>query len=132
RAAPLHDVGKIAIPDAILRKEGRLTDEEFAVMRQHTVVGARILGGGRSDLMAVAESIALSHHERWDGSGYPDGLRGEEIPMHARIVAIADVYDAVTTPRHYRSPWSPEVAIREITRAAGTHFDPAVASVFVE
>ncbi len=132
RAAPLHDVGKIATPDAILRKEGQLTPEEFEIMRQHTIVGARILGGGRSDLMAVAETIAHAHHERWDGTGYPRGLIGEDIPIHARIVAIADVFDAVTTPRQYRTPCAPEIAVREIARGAGTHFDPAVAATFVE
>jgi HD-GYP domain-containing protein (c-di-GMP phosphodiesterase class II) len=132
KAAPLHDVGKIAIPDVILRKEGKLTDEEFDVMRQHTVVGARILAGGQSELMALAETIARSHHERWDGRGYPEGTEGREIPVHARIVSIADVFDAVTTPRLYRAPWSEARAVREIEAGAGTQFDPEIAGAFLE
>jgi len=130
RAAPLHDVGKIAIPDAILLKPGRLTEEEFAVMKGHTTVGARILSGGRSDLMATAESIALAHHERWDGRGYPEGIAGERIPIAARLVAVVDVYDALTNARHYRGEWSAERALIEIEAGAGSHFDPMLASEF--
>jgi putative two-component system response regulator len=132
KAAPLHDVGKIAIPDAILRKEGKLTAEEFDVMRQHTVVGARILAGGRSELMAVAETIARAHHERWDGKGYPEGRAGREIPVHARIVSIADVFDAVTTPRQYRTPWTEARAVQEIEAGAGTQFDPEITGAFLQ
>jgi putative two-component system response regulator len=131
RAAPLHDVGKIAIPDSILMKPGRLSDEEFAVMRRHTTLGGQILSGGRSPLMALAESIALRHHERWDGGGYPGGLAGESIPVAARVVAIADVFDALTNPRQYRAAWPPSLAVREIQKSAGSHFDPRLAQVFV-
>ncbi len=131
RAAPLHDVGKIAIPDAILLKPGRLSEEEFAVMRSHTTVGARILGGGGSDLMAMAESIALAHHERWDGRGYPNGICGDAIPAAARIVSIVDVYDALTTTRLYRSAWPPARALEEIRSGAGASFDPELVFAFV-
>lgn len=132
RAAPLHDIGKLAIPDAILLKPGRLTDEEFAVMRRHPTLGARILGDGRSELMIAAQTIARSHHERWDGSGYPCGLRGGEIPLSARIVAIADAFDAITTPRHYREAWPVDAALQEIRTGAGRHFDPELAQAFVD
>lgn len=131
RAAPLHDVGKIAIPDAILLKSGKLTDDEFSVMRRHTLFGAEILAGGKSELMATAEAIARSHHERWDGSGYPVGLAAENIPLPARIVAIVDVFDALTTPRHYRQAWTRERAIEEIQRGAGCHFDPQLVRAFL-
>lgn len=130
RAAPLHDVGKIAIPDSILTKPGRLTEEEFSVMRSHTTIGAKILAGGRSELMVAAEAIARAHHERWDGHGYPDGLAGDAIPMVARIVAIADVYDALTHHRQYRDAWPPERAVEEIRAGAGTHFDPDLVGAF--
>jgi putative two-component system response regulator len=132
RAAPLHDVGKIAIPDAVLLKPGRLTEAEFAVMRRHTTVGARILGGGRSELMAAAEMIAHAHHERWDGRGYPRGLVGANIPLVARVVAIVDVFDALTTSRPYRTAWAPERALEEIRAGAGSHFDPELAAAFIE
>src|SRR5690606_1349800 len=132
RAAPLHDVGKIAIPDAILLKPGRLSDEEFAVMRSHTTVGARILSGGGTPLMAMAESIALAHHERWNGGGYPNGLAGDAIPAAARIVSIVDVFDALTTARSYRAAWSPARALDEIRSGAGTSFDPDLVETFVD
>ncbi len=130
RAAPLHDVGKVAIPDSILLKPGKLTADEFAVMRGHTTVGARILGGGRNELMTFAESIARSHHERWDGGGYPAGLAGDAIPVAARVVAIADVYDALTSDRQYRIAWPAARALEEIRSGAGTHFDPELARTF--
>jgi response regulator RpfG family c-di-GMP phosphodiesterase len=130
RAAPLHDVGKVAIPDSILLKPGKLTREEFAVMREHTTVGARILSGGRSELMILAESIAHAHHERWDGGGYPKGLNAHQIPVAARVVAIADVFDALTTPRHYRNAWTTGRALAEIQQSAGTHFDPELVRAF--
>src|SRR4029079_36219 len=126
RAAPLHDVGKIGIPDAILLKPGRLTTEEKALMQSHTAVGARILSGGTSELMMMAERIALSHHERWDGEGYPNRLRGTDIPIEARIVAVADCVDALAHNRPYRRAWPLPKVFDEIERCAGSHFDPDV------
>ncbi len=131
RAAPLHDVGKIGIPDSVLLKPGRLTDEEFAVMRRHTIIGARILEGSRSPLMQLAEAVALRHHEKWDGSGYPDGIAGERIPLTARLVALADVFDALTHARPYRPAWTIEATLAEIARLRGTHFDPALTDLFL-
>src|SRR4029079_17251229 len=114
-AAPLHDVGKIAVPDAILSKPGKLTDAEFEQMKTHAAVGGQMLTGSAFALLEVAEEIALTHHERWDGSGYPGGLPAEEIPMAGRIVAVADVYDALTHVRPYKPAWSKPDAIAEIT-----------------
>ncbi len=131
KAATLHDVGKIGIPDGILLKPGRLSDAETSIMRTHARIGGRILAGGRSPLMNMAERVAFSHHERWDGSGYPDGLAGEEIPLEARIVAVADFYDALTHDRPYRPAWTPEEARAAIARGAGSHFDPVVARAFL-
>src|SRR5690606_27605127 len=122
RAAPLHDVGKVGIPDTLLTKEGPLTDEEFGVMKTHTTIGARMLDGGASELMQVARSIALAHHERWDGTGYPRGLRGDQIPLHARIVALADYCDALGHDRPYRKAWAREQIREEVLRQAGSHF----------
>jgi putative nucleotidyltransferase with HDIG domain len=128
--APLHDIGKIAIPDAILLKPGRLTEEEFEVVKTHAVVGSRVLAEGESDLLRTAETIARSHHERWDGSGYPDGLRGDEIPLVARIVHVADVFDILSHERPHKEAWSILVAAAEIRRGAGTQFDPQAVSAF--
>jgi putative two-component system response regulator len=130
RAAPLHDVGKIGIPDVILLKPGRLTDEEFEVIKTHTRIGAEILAGSHSPLLRLAERIALTHHERWDGGGYPSGLRGHEIPMAARIVAVADVFDALTHERPYKRAWPVEQAVGEILSQAGRQFDPGVVEAF--
>lgn len=130
-AAPLHDIGKIGVPDHILLKSGRLTAEEFAVMKTHTSIGAAILAGGRSPLVLEAERIALSHHERWDGAGYPNGLRGEAIPLSARIVAVADVFDALTHERPYRAAWPLGRVMEEIRAQRGHHFDPAVVAAFL-
>lgn len=129
-AAPLHDVGKVGIPDAILSKPGRLTDEEMATMREHVLLGERILSGGESSLIQCAEQIVASHHERWDGKGYPAGLEGEEIPLEGRIVAVADVFDALCSPRPYKSAWQVLDARNEINRTAGGHFDPRVVAAF--
>lgn len=129
RAAPLHDVGKIAIADSILRKPGALTPGERAEMQTHTTVGAKILSGGRSPVMKVAEEIALSHHEWWNGSGYPDGISGEAIPLTARIVAIADVFDALSSARVYRPAWPLQNVLAEIQRQQGVQFDPAIAAL---
>jgi PAS domain S-box-containing protein/putative nucleotidyltransferase with HDIG domain len=130
-AAPLHDVGKIAIPDAILGKRGKLTVEEFDEMKTHTTIGAQMLAGSAFALLEMAEQIALTHHEKWDGSGYPAGLGGDAIPIVGRIVAVADVFDALTHSRPYKPAWSSADAIAEITRQAGRHFDPRVLDAFV-
>lgn len=125
-AARLHDVGKIGIPDSILLKSGKLDAAEYIQMQTHTLIGARILSGGRSKLLQLAEEIALTHHERWDGSGYPHGLAQDQIPLSGRIVAVADVYDALTQARPYKPAWTSQDALAEIQRQAGAHFDPAV------
>jgi len=132
RAAPLHDVGKIGVPDQILLKGGRLTPEEFSLMKTHTTIGAKILGGSRNKLLQFAEEIALFHHEHWDGTGYSPGLAGEAIPLSARIVAIADVYDSLTHERPYKRAWSKEEAVTEIRAGNGSHFDPDVVGAFLE
>ncbi|CAA9320372.1 MAG: Metal dependent phosphohydrolase, HD region, partial [uncultured Gemmatimonadaceae bacterium] len=131
QAAPLHDVGKIGVPDAVLLKAGRLTAAEFAVIQEHAALGARILAGSAAPLTRLAEAIAHAHHERWDGAGYPRGLAGEAIPLAARIVAVADVYDALTNARPYRGAWPEEAVIDHIRAGAGTHFDPAVVAAFL-
>jgi putative two-component system response regulator len=131
-AAPMHDVGKIGIPDAILRKPGRLDDEELVVMRRHAEIGAHIIGEHPSGLLHMAHKIALTHHEKWDGSGYPRGLRGEDIPLEGRIVAIADVFDALTSKRPYKEAWPVEQALQALREGAGSHFDPALVALFIE
>jgi putative two-component system response regulator len=125
-AGPLHDVGKIALADSILLKEGPLTEEEREIMKHHTTIGAGILANGKSDLLKTAEIIAVSHHERWDGKGYPFGLSGDSIPLVGRILAVADVYDALINKRPYKPAWPPEQAVEELRKNAGTQFDPAV------
>jgi len=132
RAAPLHDVGKIGVPDQILLKGGRLTPEEFSLMKTHTVIGAKILGGSSNRLLQFAEEIALFHHEHWDGTGYSPGVAKEAIPLSARIVAIADVYDSLTHERPYKRAWSKEDAVAEIKAGTGSHFDPDVVGAFME
>lgn len=129
RAAPLHDVGKIGIPDAILRKPGPLTGEEWEVMKTHASIGARILSGGRSRVVQLAEEIALYHHEQWDGQGYPQGVAGEAIPLSGRLVMVADVYDALTSDRVYRDAWPTEMVLAYIREYAGRRFDPAIAAL---
>ncbi len=129
-AAPMHDIGKIGIPDSILLKEGKLTPDEYDVMKQHPLIGARILQGSRSKLLKMAEEIAATHHEKWDGSGYPRGLARNEIPLAGRIVALADVFDALTSPRVYKDAWSIDEAVSYIHGLNGTHFDPKVISAF--
>lgn len=124
-AAPLHDIGKIGIPDAILLKRGALTDEEFAVMRRHPLIGHEILRDSQSRFVQMGALIALRHHERWDGSGYPDGLEGEEIPLPARIATVADVFDALTSERPYKHAWSPDEAFAYLEANSGTLFDPS-------
>ncbi|HEX3510235.1 MAG TPA: HD domain-containing phosphohydrolase [Solirubrobacteraceae bacterium] len=131
RAAPLHDIGKIGIPDAILLKPSQLTEEEFERIKTHTTIGAEILSGSRSPLLRMAEQIAISHHERWDGTGYPFGLSGEEIPLPGRIVAVADVFDALTHRRPYKSAWEVSDAVAEISRQASKQFDADVVTAFL-
>ena len=129
-AAPLHDIGKIGIPDAILLKKGKLDPEEWEIMQRHAEIGGQILQGAISPQIALAREIAMTHHEKWDGSGYPRGLAGEAIPIAGRIVAVADVFDALTTERPYKRPWPVEQAVDYIVGAAGKHFDPALVEVF--
>ncbi len=129
-AAPMHDVGKIGIPDAVLRKPGPLDADEWATMRSHPEIGAEIIGEHPSGVLQLAREIALAHHEKWDGSGYPRGLAGEAIPLSARIVAIADVFDALTTRRPYKEPWPVQEAMNHIAAQAGKHFDPALVALF--
>jgi putative two-component system response regulator len=131
-ASPMHDVGKIGTPDHILLKEGPLTPEEWKIMKQHPSVGAHILSGSSSELMEMAATISLTHQERWDGSGYPKGLKGEEIPLVGRIIALADVFDALTTERPYKKAWSVEDAITEIEDKSDIHFDPKLVVLFKE
>lgn len=126
RAAPLHDIGKVGIPDAILLKAGPLTGEEFEIMKTHTVIGSRMLSKGRSELVRFSQRIARSHHEWWDGSGYPDRVSGQSIPLEARIVAVADFLDALTHERPYRPAWGIEETLKEIRKRSGTHFDPTI------
>ncbi len=129
-AAPLHDVGKIGIPDRILLKPGSLTGEEFAEMKTHTTIGARILGESHFPILEMGREIALTHHERWDGEGYPRGLRAEEIPISGRIVAVADVFDAITHARPYKEAFPASYAFAEIAKGSGSQFDPAVVGAF--
>ena len=129
-AAPMHDAGKIGIPDAIVRKPGVLTPEEFEVMKMHTIIGARMLAGSDIPMLQMAEEIALNHHERWDGSGYPNGLAGHAIPESARIVAIVDVYDALSHDRVYRPALPEEEVLAIMQQGVGTHFDPLLLPLF--
>jgi putative two-component system response regulator len=131
RAAPLHDVGKIGIPDSILLKLGSLTPDEFALVKTHTVIGARIMSGSRFPILRLAEEIAFNHHERWDGDGYA-GIAGDAIPLAGRIVAVADVFDALTQQRPYKAAWSVDEATAEIERQRGRQFDPAIADAFLQ
>jgi PAS domain S-box-containing protein/putative nucleotidyltransferase with HDIG domain len=131
RAAPLHDVGKIGIPDAILLKPGRLTGAEFDRVKTHTLIGAQMLAGRGFPLLECAERVARSHHERWDGAGYPHGLAGRDIPLVGRIVALADVFDALTHDRPYKSAWSHEAALTEIDAQRGRQFDPELVDAFL-
>lgn len=130
-AAPLHDVGKVAIPDEVLLKKDRLNDDEMAMVRTHAAIGERILGESSSELIRLAAAIAGGHHERWDGTGYPRGIAGLTIPLAARIVAVADVFDALTTVRPYKAAMPPEDALRCIEAESGRHFDPDCVAAFV-
>lgn len=129
-ASPMHDVGKIGIPDRILLKPGRLDPEEMDIMKNHTIIGARILEGSSSEIVQMAEIISLSHHEKWDGSGYPQGLAGKDIPLEGRIVAVADVFDALLSARPYKKPFTIDQAIEILQQGRAAHFDPEVLDVF--
>lgn len=130
-AAPMHDIGKIGIPDQVLLKPGKLDDEELATMRTHPQLGADILDKSSSPLIKLACTVALYHHEKWDGTGYPFGLKGEEIPVEARIVAVADVFDALLSKRPYKEAWPVEKAVEEIKSQSSRHFDPQVVEAMV-
>jgi putative two-component system response regulator len=129
-AAPMHDIGKIGVPDTILLKPGKLTPDEFRIMQQHPGIGARILADAKSPMLQQAYEIALHHHEKWDGSGYPQRIAGEDIPLSARIVALADVFDALTQKRVYKPAFSIEKSMGIIREGIGAHFDPAIADAF--
>ncbi|WP_353714707.1 HD domain-containing phosphohydrolase [Dehalogenimonas sp. 4OHTPN] len=130
-AATMHDIGKIGIPDSILLKPGKLTDEEWSVMKQHTVIGARILDGAEAEIVKLGAAIAISHHEKWNGSGYPFGFKGEEIPLPGRIAAIADVFDSLTSKRAYRKDdFTADETFKIIEQSVGVQFDPAVFAAF--
>jgi CHASE2 domain-containing sensor protein len=131
-AAALHDVGKIGIPDRVLLKPGKLDGEEREVMKRHTAIGAGMLSDSRSEMLKLAEDIARTHHEHWDGAGYPAGLAGEEIPLAGRICSICDVYDALVSPRPYKNPWAPAEALAEIAAQRGRQFDPELVDAFLE
>jgi len=130
--APLHDIGKIAVPDAILLKPSSLEPHEFEVIKTHTTLGAKMLSGSDSVFLKMAETIALSHHEKWDGRGYPNAIRGEDIPLVGRICAIADVFDALSSERPYKRAWTFEETMAEILRLKGTHFDPKLVEAFAD
>jgi putative two-component system response regulator len=131
-ASPMHDVGKIGIPDKVLLKPGKLDEGEWELMKRHSEFGAKIIGNHASPLLQMSRTIALTHHEKWDGSGYPQGLAGKEIPLEGRIVAIADVFDALTSERPYKKAWSVEDAVTLIDDNSGSHFDPSLVLLFHE
>jgi putative two-component system response regulator len=131
-SSPLHDIGKLRIPDHILLKPGPLTKDEWEIMKTHTIMGAKILEGSKIKYLKAAEKIALLHHEKWDGTGYPYGLKGKKIPLFARIVSIADVFDALTSDRPYRKAFSVEGAFEIIKNESGKHFDPELVEIFLK
>ncbi|MDP5215272.1 two-component system response regulator [Pseudoalteromonas tunicata] len=129
-AAPMHDIGKIGIPDSIMLKPGKLTDDEFTIMKTHAEIGAEIIGEADSELLRLAKSVALTHHEKWDGTGYPNGLKGDAIPLEGRIVALADVFDALTSKRPYKEAWPIEQTMDYIRQQSGVHFEPKLVELF--
>jgi len=131
-ASPMHDVGKIGIPDAVLLKPGKLTPGEWEIMKQHASIGERILGGSDSELLLAGSIIAASHHEKWDGSGYPRGLAGEDIPLFGRICAVADVFDALTSARPYKPAFDLDKSLAILREGRGSHFDPRVLDAFLD
>ena len=130
-ASALHDVGKVGIPDSILLKPGLFEPHERDLMQTHTTIGAKILGGSSSELIQLGETVALSHHEHWDGGGYPHGLEGEQIPLAGRICAICDVFDALLSPRPYKAPWPIELVLAEIEGLGGSQFEPRLVDAFL-
>jgi putative two-component system response regulator len=130
-ASPMHDIGKIGIPDRILQKPGKLTPEEWEIMKTHTVIGGRMFQHSKSTLLQAVSTIAISHHERFDGTGYPYGIKGREIPIHGRIIAIADVFDAIVSKRCYKEGWSFDEGAKYIRESAGTHLDPDLVDAFM-
>ncbi len=131
-AAPMHDVGKIGIPDRIMLKPGKLTHEEFEIMKTHTTIGAKLLSRSKSGILKMAQEIALFHHEKYNGQGYPNKVSGEDIPVSGRIVALADTFDALTSKRPYKDPYPPEMAFDIIRNEKGKHFDPHITDLFME
>ncbi|MFA5164359.1 MAG: HD domain-containing phosphohydrolase [Candidatus Omnitrophota bacterium] len=131
-ASPLHDVGKLIIPDSILKKKGGLTPEEREIVKKHAEIGAEVFEGSNLNLLKIAMMISLTHHERWDGTGYPQGLKGSDIPIFGRIVALADVFDALTSKRPYKRAFGFEEAMDIIKAESGTHFDPAIVKAFLK
>lgn len=131
-SSPLHDIGKVGIPDNILLKPSTLSKEEFEIIKKHTIIGQQILANSKHEVIQMAEVIAFSHHEKYNGTGYPLGLKGEDIPLEARIVAISDVFDALTSRRPYKEPWPIEEAVKEIKKGASVHFDPEIVNAFIK
>lgn len=130
-ASPMHDIGKIGTPEEILLKRGKLTEDEFSIIKQHTEYGSRILTHSRSSLIEAGQTIALTHHEKWDGSGYPNNLVGDEIPLYGRICAVADVFDALTSVRSYKDAFTNQNAIKQLEEGKGTHFQPEIVDIFI-
>jgi putative two-component system response regulator len=130
-AAPMHDIGKIGIPDSILKKAGKLNEEEWETMKQHTVIGCRMFQNSRSPLLKSVSQIALTHHERFDGTGYPYGTKGQNIPLFGRVIAVVDIFDALVSARCYKEAWSYEASIAHVKSLAGGHLDPELVKAFV-
>jgi putative two-component system response regulator len=130
-ATPMHDIGKVGIPDNIIMKTGKLTHKEFKILKNHTIIGAKILEGSKSEILRIGQQIAISHHEKWDGKGYPYGIAGTQIPLVGRIVALADTFDALTSKRPYKAPYPIEIAIKIILKDRESSFDPDIVDVFM-
>lgn len=131
-ASTMHDIGKVGIPDAILLKPGKLTNEEFTIIKTHSSIGSKVLAGSNFKLLQMAQEIALNHHEKWNGEGYPNGISGDDIPLPARITALADVFDALSSSRPYKGPWPIERVIALLKEESGKHFDPELTRIFIE
>jgi putative two-component system response regulator len=131
-ASSLHDIGKVAIPDSILLKPQKLTNDEWTMMRTHTTIGSKLLAGSSSKVLKMAQEIALTHHEKWDGSGYPQALKGEKIPLVGRICGLCDMFDALTNERPYKEAWPFPLAVEEIKKESGRSFDPSLVENFLE